>query len=111
MRPRRSPYDREILALALPALGALAAEPLYVLVDAHAVNAVLEVVLVYGFGWGLAGSAWGTVVAQAGMGLAFLAVQRPAGLERPVPSAMRPLARIGSEIPPRTTAPVRAFLG
>jgi putative MATE family efflux protein len=30
---RRSPYDREILRLALPALGALAAEPLYLLVD------------------------------------------------------------------------------
>lgn len=30
---RRSPYDREILALALPALGALAAGPLYTLVD------------------------------------------------------------------------------
>jgi Na+-driven multidrug efflux pump len=30
---RRSAYDREILLLALPALGALAAEPLYVLVD------------------------------------------------------------------------------
>src|SRR4051812_42977456 len=30
---RRSPYDRQIVALALPALGALAAEPLYVLVD------------------------------------------------------------------------------
>ena len=29
----RSQYDREILLLALPALGALAAEPLYVLVD------------------------------------------------------------------------------
>ena len=29
----RSPYDREILTLAVPALGALAAEPLYVLVD------------------------------------------------------------------------------
>src|ERR1700744_493716 len=29
----RSPYDRQILLLALPALGALAAEPLYVLVD------------------------------------------------------------------------------
>ena len=29
----RSPYDREIVLLALPALGALAAEPLYVLVD------------------------------------------------------------------------------
>src|ERR1043166_6376614 len=31
--PRRSAYDAEILKLALPALGALAAEPLYVLVD------------------------------------------------------------------------------
>lgn len=30
---RRSPYDREIRRLALPALGALAAEPLYILVD------------------------------------------------------------------------------
>ena len=30
---RRSRYDKEILSLALPALGALAAEPLYVLVD------------------------------------------------------------------------------
>ena len=29
----RSPYDREILKLAIPALGALAAEPLYLLVD------------------------------------------------------------------------------
>ena len=29
----RSPHDREILRLAVPALGALAAEPLYVLVD------------------------------------------------------------------------------
>ena len=31
--PLRSPYDREILKLALPALGALAAEPLYLLAD------------------------------------------------------------------------------
>jgi Na+-driven multidrug efflux pump len=30
---RRTQYDREILGLALPALGALAAEPLYLLVD------------------------------------------------------------------------------
>ncbi|MEA2480250.1 MAG: hypothetical protein QOJ07_2172, partial [Thermoleophilaceae bacterium] len=29
----RSPHDREIVRLAVPALGALAAEPLYVLVD------------------------------------------------------------------------------
>ena len=30
---RRTPYDREIFLLALPALGALAAEPLYLLTD------------------------------------------------------------------------------
>ena len=30
---RRSPHDREIVRLALPAFGALAAEPLYILVD------------------------------------------------------------------------------
>jgi Na+-driven multidrug efflux pump len=30
---QRSPHDRRIFALAVPALGALAAEPLYVLVD------------------------------------------------------------------------------
>src|SRR5947207_9682173 len=30
---RRTPYDGEIVRLALPALGALAAEPLYVLTD------------------------------------------------------------------------------
>src|SRR5438876_7801826 len=35
---RRSPHDREILRLALPALGALAAEPLYVLVDTASVG-------------------------------------------------------------------------
>ena len=34
----RSAYDREILRLALPALGALAAEPLYVLVDTAVVG-------------------------------------------------------------------------
>ena len=33
MRRLRSPYDRDILKLALPALSALAAEPLYLLAD------------------------------------------------------------------------------
>ena len=51
---------------------------------------MLEVLFVYGFGWGLAGSAWGTVIAQAGMGLAFFAVQRRAGWQRPVLGAHAP---------------------
>ncbi|MET0737692.1 MAG: MATE family efflux transporter [Acidimicrobiales bacterium] len=36
--PRRSPYDRDIYRLALPALGALIAEPLYRLTDAAVVG-------------------------------------------------------------------------
>ena len=62
--------------------------PLYILVAAHAVNVVLEVLFVYGFGWGLAGSAWGTVIAQVGMGAAFVWVQaRASGWEPPRPRA------------------------
>ena len=84
--------------------------PLVILVVAHAVNAVLEVLLVYGFGWGLAGSAWGTVIAQVGMGLAFVAVQRRAGFERPQLERMKSLMRIGTEIALRTTALLGSFL-
>jgi Na+-driven multidrug efflux pump len=84
--------------------------PLVVLVAAHAANVVLELLFVYGFRWGLTGSAWGTVIAQAGMGGAFLAVQRRAGFDRPHPAAMRPLMRIGSEIAVRTSALTGSFL-
>jgi putative MATE family efflux protein len=84
--------------------------PLVILVAAHAVNAALEVLFVYGFGWGLAGSAWGTVIAQAGMGLAFVAVQRRAGFERPLLARVRSLMRIGTEIAVRTTALLGSFL-
>ena len=84
--------------------------PLVVLVAAHALNVGLELLFVYGFGWGLAGSAWGTVIAQAGMGAAFLAVQHRAGFDRPHPAAMRPLMRVGSEIAVRTTALLGSFL-
>jgi putative MATE family efflux protein len=84
--------------------------PLLILVAAHTVNAILEVVFVYGFDWGLKGSAWGTVIAQLGMALAFVAVQRARGFERPHLAKMRPLARIGSEIAVRTTALTASFL-
>ena len=42
--------------------------PLVIVVAANVVNVVLELVFVYGFDWGLDGSAWGTVLAQLGMG-------------------------------------------
>ena len=84
--------------------------PLKILVAAHLVNVVLELLFVYGFDWGLAGSAWGTVIAQAGMGAAFFAVQWRAGWERPVWARMRTLMRVGYEIAVRTTALLGAFL-
>lgn len=48
--------------------------PLVVAATGAAANVVLNVVLVYGVGLGIAGSALGTVVAQAGMAAAFLTV-------------------------------------
>jgi MATE family, multidrug efflux pump len=84
--------------------------PLVILIVAHTVNVVLELLFVYGFGWGLAGSAWGTVIAQLGMGAAFVAVQARAGLERPQRARMRRLTRIGGEIAVRTSALLASFL-
>ena len=84
--------------------------PLVILVAAHAVNIVLELLFVYGFGWGLAGTAWGTVIAQAGMGAAFFVVAYRAGWQRPDLARMRALMRVGSEIAVRTTALLGSFL-
>ena len=83
-----------------------------IVVVANAVNVVLNVVFIYGFGWGLAGSAWATVVAQAGMGAAFVRalLSAPADSRRPSLARMRPLARIGGEIFVRTAALYGSFL-
>jgi putative MATE family efflux protein len=87
--------------------------PLEIVVVANLVNVVLEVLFVYGFHWGIAGSAAGTVVAQIGMGVAFtLELLRPhADSKRPSIREMRPMLRIGGQIFVRTTALMAAFLG
>ena len=48
--------------------------PLAVAVSANVVNVALNAFLVLGLRWGLAGSAWGTVVAQVGAAACYLAV-------------------------------------
>lgn len=48
--------------------------PLYVAVAGSVANVALNLLLVYGLDLGIAGSAWGTVLAQAGMAGAFLVV-------------------------------------
>ena len=113
-----------IAALGLPsALVALAGQgylrgvsnlrkPLVIIVASNVVNVVLELLFVYRLGWGIAGSAAGTAVAQAGMGAAFvLALLRPrAGSRRPSLREMRPMVRVGRQIFVRTTALMASFL-
>jgi putative MATE family efflux protein len=76
------------------------------------VNVALNLLFIYGFGWGIAGSAWATVVSQAGMGAAFVTVllRSPADSRRPSVAAMRPLVTIGWEIFVRTASLYASFL-
>jgi putative MATE family efflux protein len=88
--------------------------PLIVVVIANVVNVILELVFVYDLHWGLAGSAWGTVIAQAGMGAAFaLALLGAPGGEhgrKPRLTLMRPLLRMGSALIIRTASLYGSFL-
>ena len=82
-------------------------------VTANVVNVVLEVLFVYGFHWGIEGSAWGTALAQTGMGAAFiwLVVMRVGGADlRPAYRLARRLLSVGKFIFARTAALISAFL-
>ena len=86
--------------------------PLEVVVAANAANVALEIVFVYGLHWGIAGSAAGTAIAQAGMGIAFARdlLQPRAGSRRPSLQEMRPMVRVGRQIFVRTAALYASFL-
>jgi putative MATE family efflux protein len=113
-----------IAALGLPAaLIALAGQgylrgvsnlrrPLEIVVAANVVNVVLELVFVYVFHWGIKGSAAGTAIAQAGMGVAFIVeLLRPhADSKLPSLTEMRPMMRTGGQIFVRTSALYASFL-
>lgn len=86
--------------------------PLIVVVAANAFNIVLELLFVYAFGWGLDGSALGTVAAQAAMGAAFtiMLLKAPATSRRPHAQQLRSLAHMGGHIVVRTGSLLLAFL-
>ena len=81
--------------------------PLRIVLIANAANVVLEVVLVYGADLGVAGSAWGTVVAQALSAALFVAATRrrlPKRLPRPMRDEYAVLLRDGAALVARTIA-------
>ena len=87
--------------------------PLVVIVLANLVNVVLEVLFVYGFDWGIEGSAWGTAIAQTCMGVAFIwLVARRVGRDdlAPVIALARRLLSVGKFLFARTAALISAFL-
>ncbi|MGV9312973.1 MATE family efflux transporter [Streptomyces sp. NPDC003691] len=88
--------------------------PLYVAIGGFAANAVLNVLLVYGAGFGIAGSAWGTVIAQYAMAVVYLVVvvrgaRRHRASLRPDAAGIRASARAGVPLLVRTLS-LRAVL-
>jgi putative MATE family efflux protein len=86
--------------------------PLVIVVAANAANIVLELIFVYVFHWGIAGSAAGTAIAQAGMGAGFaVELLRPhAASKRPSLREMQPMLKVGRQIFVRTAALYASFL-
>ncbi|WP_046777633.1 MATE family efflux transporter [Streptomyces yangpuensis] len=88
--------------------------PLYVAIGGFALNAALNVALVYGAGLGIAGSAWGTVLAQCAMAAAYLFVvvrgaRRHGASLRPDSAGIRACAQAGAPLLVRTLS-LRAIL-
>ncbi|MCG6494629.1 MATE family efflux transporter [Kitasatospora sp. A2-31] len=88
--------------------------PLAVAVAGFAANLVLNLGLVYGAGLGVAGSAWGTVLAQTGMAAAYLFVvvrgaRRERASLRPDAAGIRACAKAGGPLMVRTLS-LRAVL-
>ncbi|MEU9110679.1 MATE family efflux transporter [Streptomyces sp. NPDC048483] len=88
--------------------------PLYVAIGGFSANAALNAALVYGAGLGIAGSAWGTVIAQCGMAAAYLAVvirgaRRNGASLRPDAAGIRACAQAGVPLLVRTLS-LRAVL-
>ncbi|MCH6161471.1 MATE family efflux transporter [Streptomyces marispadix] len=88
--------------------------PLYVAVGGFSANAALNALLVYGFGLGIAGSAWGTVLAQWAMTAVYLFVvvrgaRRHGASLRPDAAGIRACAQAGAPLLIRTLS-LRAVL-
>ncbi|MGW2209516.1 MATE family efflux transporter [Streptomyces sp. NPDC001781] len=123
--PYATTYLR-ISALGIPAMLAVLAAtgvlrglqntrtPLYVAIGGFIANAALNATLVYAAGLGIAGSAWGTVIAQCGMAAVYLWVvvrgaRRHGASLRPDLAGIRASAQAGVPLLVRTLS-LRAIL-
>ena len=89
--------------------------PLVIAIAANTVNVALDLVLIYGLDLGIAGSAWGTVIAQVGAAVAYLVaigrhMQQANASWRPMPQFVRDAVRVGGQLTVRTAALLVAFL-
>jgi putative MATE family efflux protein len=87
--------------------------PLTWVVAGNVANAVLEIWFVYGLHWGIRGSAWGTAIAQTGMGVGIaVSILRRIGLARAAfrPVIARRLLALGKHIFVRTAALMSSFV-
>jgi putative MATE family efflux protein len=88
---------------------------LVIAVAANVANLGLELLLVNGLGFGIAGSAWGTVAAQVGAAAAFLTIvgrsaRRAGAALRPRGAGIRETAVVGSHLVLRTGSLLLALL-
>lgn len=88
---------------------------LVIAVAANVLNLVLEVLFVFGFDWGVAGSAWGTVIAQLAAGGAYVvvvgrSVRAEGASARPRAEGVRQTAVVGGPLIVRTASLLAVFL-
>jgi len=88
---------------------------LVIAVAANLVNVGVEVLFVYGFDWGVAGSAWSTVIAQVAAASAYLwiivrSVRREGADLRPTREGVRQTAVVGGPLIVRTASLLAVFL-
>jgi putative MATE family efflux protein len=88
---------------------------LIVAVAANAANLLIELLFVYALDLGIAGSAWGTVIAQYGAAFAYLAivgrtVRAEGASVRPHAAGIRANASVGSRLVVRTASLIVALL-
>jgi putative MATE family efflux protein len=89
--------------------------PLVIAVVANLFNLALEVLFVYGFHWGVAGSAWGTVIAQISAAIAYLVivagrVRRAEASARLNRAYVRAAAVVGGHLTVRTGSLLAVFV-